>query len=321
MKNELLKEHIIYMITNKTNNKCYIGSAVNGRKRKNDHINLLRNGKHYNDYLQKAFNKYGEEKFEFKTLQIINDKNNLISQEQYWMDVFRPEYNIAPKAGSTLGVKCTEEARQKNRESNSGEKNAMWGKHHSKKTRDKISLSLKGKPGRKHTDETKEKISKKNKGRKLSEQTKINISRSRLGKGVRGVIQYDKLYNFISEYHSLVEAGDITHIGEMNIHACCAGRQSTAGGFIWKYSDDNKNIPTKVMPKSFDLDLIKNSIQKSKKSLYKIANETGISLITMKNMINNISDPSNKTIYKLSEYFRIELKSYLGFEVIIGESV
>ena len=59
----------IYKITNATNGKCYIGQTVNFRKRKRNHFNYLRNNKHHNTYLQRAFNKYGEKNFDIQFLE------------------------------------------------------------------------------------------------------------------------------------------------------------------------------------------------------------------------------------------------------------
>ena len=54
----------IYRILNTINNKFYIGSSVNLRKRLYEHRRLLRLGKHENYHLQNAFTKYGEENFQ-----------------------------------------------------------------------------------------------------------------------------------------------------------------------------------------------------------------------------------------------------------------
>ena len=48
----------IYLIINLQNNKFYVGSAVNVRKRKNKHLQQLRKNKHDNQYLLKEFCKY-----------------------------------------------------------------------------------------------------------------------------------------------------------------------------------------------------------------------------------------------------------------------
>ena len=58
----------IYRIRNLTNNKFYIGSAVNLNKRKNQHFHYLRNNKHHNKPLQNSWNKHGSDVFKFTIL-------------------------------------------------------------------------------------------------------------------------------------------------------------------------------------------------------------------------------------------------------------
>lgn len=55
----------IYFISNKINNKLYIGQSINIEQRWNAHKRELRNNIHENSKLQRAWNKYGEENFEF----------------------------------------------------------------------------------------------------------------------------------------------------------------------------------------------------------------------------------------------------------------
>jgi len=81
---------------------------------------------------------------------------------------------------ANMGRILSEETRKKMSESKSGEKNHMYGKHVSKKTREKISKKRKGKNigknnpfyGKHHTKESKEKISKTHMGKKRSEETR-----------------------------------------------------------------------------------------------------------------------------------------------------
>lgn len=56
----------VYSIKNLVNNKIYIGSSTNIKHRFANHKAQLRNNRHYNIHLQRAFNKYKEENFEFK---------------------------------------------------------------------------------------------------------------------------------------------------------------------------------------------------------------------------------------------------------------
>lgn len=67
----------IYQIRNKINNKIYIGSTNNVRKRWNNHRSKLNNNIHENQYLQKAWNKYGEINFQFSIIEEVEDSNRI----------------------------------------------------------------------------------------------------------------------------------------------------------------------------------------------------------------------------------------------------
>lgn len=55
----------IYCIANKINQKKYVGQALNIEKRFSQHQHALKNNKHHNQHLQKAYNKYGSDNFDF----------------------------------------------------------------------------------------------------------------------------------------------------------------------------------------------------------------------------------------------------------------
>lgn len=54
------------------------------------------------------------------------------------------------------------------------------------------------------------------------------------------VLQMDKQYNIVAKYNSITEAQRITGIN--NISNCCNGKYKTAGGYIWRFSDDLEKI-------------------------------------------------------------------------------
>src|SRR6185503_19285195 len=98
----------IYKIINLINEKFYIGSAVNIRKRWNCHKYQLRKNKHPNSHLQNAWNKYGELNFKLELIEFIENKNELLFREQFYIDTLKPPYNLAPNAKSMLGFKHNE---------------------------------------------------------------------------------------------------------------------------------------------------------------------------------------------------------------------
>lgn len=122
-----LKDQGIYKIET-SDNRCYVGSAGrNFRHRWTGHLHSLRNNKHHSQYLQNIFNKYGEDFLQFSILEVVpKDKEQLISREQYWIDLLQPCLNICPNAGNNLGYKHTEEFKL-NRSKQSREKSDFEG--------------------------------------------------------------------------------------------------------------------------------------------------------------------------------------------------
>lgn len=82
----------IYEIRNVINNKYYIGSSKNIKKRWWRHKNDLKNNNHNNIHLQRAWNKYGKNNFIFKVIEECKIED-LLSLEQKYLDL-KPEYNI-----------------------------------------------------------------------------------------------------------------------------------------------------------------------------------------------------------------------------------
>jgi len=88
----------IYKIINKVNGKFYIGSTKDIDKRWYQHYFTLKNNCHYNTHLQNAWNKYGEDNFEFEVLEECEDAKQFEIEQQY-LDKYKPfgenGYNIA----------------------------------------------------------------------------------------------------------------------------------------------------------------------------------------------------------------------------------
>ena len=134
----------IYMIQNKVNNKIYIGQAVDIKERWGEHkAKLKANCNKPNKHLQNAWNKYGEDNFEF-TIICECDESQLNTMEEYYIFELmsydrRVGYN---KTYGGDGGRPTEETKKKLSENNG----RYWkGKTRSEETRRKISESEKGK--------------------------------------------------------------------------------------------------------------------------------------------------------------------------------
>lgn len=111
----------IYQIRNLINNKVYIGSAKNMAQRKQHHFNMLKLNQHDNIHLQRAYNKDGEDNFIWEILEQV-DIDLLIEKEQYYIDQLLDgmKYNIRKIAESNLGIKFSEESKQKMSEQRKG---------------------------------------------------------------------------------------------------------------------------------------------------------------------------------------------------------
>ena len=100
----------IYMILNTYNNKCYIGSTKNFYTRKQKHFRLLVLNKHHSNHLQKAYNKYGKDKFTFIILEEC-EIEKLLEKEVFWINLKnsldpRYGYNVAiPKRNENLKLR------------------------------------------------------------------------------------------------------------------------------------------------------------------------------------------------------------------------
>lgn len=173
------RQHRIYLIKCVPNGKAYVGSASLIIQRFSRHRQDLRNRRHSNHHLQNAWNKYGEEAFEFIELECVLSKEHLVAREQAWIDELHPQFNIARIAGSALGVKHSADARLRRSEFFK----KYWATHKqiiSPETRAKISLAQMGK-ARVFTDEHIAALSRSATGRKLSAETKMKIGNANRG--------------------------------------------------------------------------------------------------------------------------------------------
>lgn len=188
---------VIYAIFNIVNDHCYIGQTSDKDFRWREHKKQLKGFYHHSLYLQRAWCKYGEENFIFVTLQKV-PTNKLTEREQIWIDRLKPEYNMAPVAGSMLGYKHSDEARQNMSEAHKGYKAsdetkkkmslAHMGNQHAKGVKqsvEQIENRTKIHRGKITSEETKAKMSASQKGRKLTEEHKIKLSVAARNRGKR----------------------------------------------------------------------------------------------------------------------------------------
>lgn len=144
----------IYKIrSKKRTDRVYIGSSRDVDRRLTQHIRFLIRGKHPNIKLQNHYNKYGESDLDFSFIMDCSIED-LLKEEQFYMDSYKPYFNLRPKAESNLGATVSEETKEKLRIYNTGKK-------HTEETKIKCRSY-------RHTEEAKIKISLAGMGRKVS---------------------------------------------------------------------------------------------------------------------------------------------------------
>lgn len=178
------------------NGKKYIGSAARSISRRwSNHLSELRRGIHGNTYLQRTFNKYGEDNLCFSIIEVVENPEDCVVIEQKYIDTLHPELNLCLIAGSPLGRKHSEETRQRigiasrgrkhsaetkakmsaatsarplSKDSRAKQAASIMGHPVSAEARAKISAARTGMPssmkGKKHTEEAKAKMSAAKKG-------------------------------------------------------------------------------------------------------------------------------------------------------------
>lgn len=127
----------IYIITNLVNDKRYIGMTSKTLDvRFSGHKADARRNKPW--ILHKALRKYGEDNFKIELLE-ETDANNLDELgiiETSWIEKLKPEYNMSLGGEGNRGCDT------------SGEKNGMFNKKHTEKSKAKMSANRKGKGAR-----------------------------------------------------------------------------------------------------------------------------------------------------------------------------
>lgn len=159
----------VYHIINTLNNKSYVGSSANLQRRFREYFNLSRltSGVEKDRAISRALIKYGYASFRLEILEYCK-KEECLSREQYYIDLFKPEYNILLKAGSPLGFKKSYEQVFKV----SGKNHFNYGKNQSEALKESIRQAISGDKnyfyGQTHTDASKTKMS-------LANQKRVSI--------------------------------------------------------------------------------------------------------------------------------------------------
>ena len=208
-----MKRTGVYQIKNIITGKLYVGSTTQSfLGRLSTHIYHLKKNSHHSILLQRAYNKYGINNFEFSILEFC-DSEIIVEREQYWLDKLKPYlsnrgYNILVRARNSEGFRQSEET-----------------------------LVLIGQLS-KHKDNSKAvaAMRKANSGSKRDKAHSIRMSKLHS----KPVIQLSLQGEFIKEWESGAKIREFYNLkpADSNISKCCSGKCKSYIGFMWVRKED-----------------------------------------------------------------------------------
>jgi group I intron endonuclease len=261
----------VYKISNAEGGRYYIGYSKDINKRFTKHKSGLKNNKHQNIFMQRAYNKYGLDEFKFEIIHKFDTVDEAKSKELEYlenMDIRKELYNLNynNSGGDILSTHPDKEIIRKKiitsykktmdgmtKEERSmaygkpGEKNGMYGKTHTTEVKEILSNTHKGNihaKGNKWSEESKKKLSviaserigEKNPffGKVHSEETRKKISENNLGKkppNMLKVVVDDVIYD------SMTQAG--IQLGLNTTVVLWRIKSKNPNFDNYKYSEDN----------------------------------------------------------------------------------
>jgi group I intron endonuclease len=198
----------VYIIRNTINGKLYVGSSNNLKYRIARHLYMLKSSTHYNRHLQAAFDKYGQDAFQFQIVEECSIEEQ-IAREEYYTQLHKAldpsfGYNLAPHPfQGARGVKWSEASRAQL--SNTLKQTYASGQ------RVKIFV--------KHNEQTRKRIGEAGKGR-------ISANRRAIWCHQTG-----------REYSSLHQAAAELRLSVSTIGDVVTGRHKSAYGFTFEYAE------------------------------------------------------------------------------------
>ena len=257
----------IYSITNLINGKRYIGQSTNIQQRFVQHRSNLKKGKGENPHSLNAWNRYGEDNFMFEIL-LLCDEEDLDKMEKKFIEQYNTTdreygYNISD-GGTSLHhfddefkQKLSEQAKRRFQDPEERKRASERAKCRTYSEEGLRAISQRNMERYKDPEarrrmseacklsyamhpERREHLSKILKGRKhgpTTEETKKKLSEAK-SYHKTAVIQKDENMNIINEFSSIREAARMTNIIHSSIQKVCHNRQLTAGGYYWKFKQE-----------------------------------------------------------------------------------
>lgn len=253
----------IYKITNKVNNKVYIGSSTDLFRRIRYHKNLLRIHKHINSHLQSAYCKYGVENFEYEIIEVCCSEL-LLEKEQLKIRELNSNngefgYNIRITCYTNKGIKYKKGQKEKFISPHKVYGMSEYGKDILRKLSSKpvCMIDKEGKLIENFKSIKDAGIALNIHGQQISKCCKrrgisaggyywcfkqdfdnfiplINKNKTKAG---RSVATYDIEGNIVGTYTGVRQASNILNISINTIQSAIRRNTPTKTGVIWKYKD------------------------------------------------------------------------------------
>lgn len=224
----------IYCIENMITHKKYIGQSTDIKTRWRKHKVNLNKNIHHNEHLQKSWNYYGQENFNFTVLERCSEFE-LDDKEIYYIENYNTldreyGYNMR-QGGKDAPGKATEEIRQKislgikksyDKELKEMRRKNAFEQWANPEIKNKIMGENNGMYGKTHTEEARQKISEAQKGHVAPFRNTTPVL----------CVELNKVFSCACE--AAKELGLHNSILEV-----CYGNRHTCGGYHWKFATEN----------------------------------------------------------------------------------